>query len=168
MTPEEIEAYVAKMKADKKARKRVTRDKWIAANPGYHNDWYLSNKERHNKRSKAYHLRVKYDITEERKLDMLSAQGGRCLICPRTEPGGIGVWHTDHRHGSKFVRGILCNYCNLGLGAFFDSPERMRAAAEYIENARIRETRSEQPQDTCADNENGPGLQCDSPAHQAA
>jgi hypothetical protein len=33
-----------------------------------------------------------------------------------------------------FVRGLCCNRCNLGLGLFLDSPNRLRLATAYLEN----------------------------------
>jgi len=39
----------------------------------------------------------------------------------------------DHCHESLKVRGLLCWHCNIGLGKFFDSVERLRAAIEYLE-----------------------------------
>lgn len=40
----------------------------------------------------------------------------------------------DHRHDNNgYVRGLLCVMCNHGLGAFHDSPDKLRAAAAYVE-----------------------------------
>jgi hypothetical protein len=74
------------------------------------------------------------------------ARRGRCGICGTTEPGGKGYWHLDHDHGccpygvragcAKCVRGILCHFCNLGLGLFKDDPTRLRAAAAWVERPR--------------------------------
>lgn len=41
--------------------------------------------------------------------------------------------HIDHCHITGQVRGLLCHYCNTGLGHFHDSPARLRQAADYIE-----------------------------------
>jgi hypothetical protein len=44
------------------------------------------------------------------------------------------VLHVDHCHQTGHVRALLCTGCNSGLGAFRDSPERLREAAAYIEH----------------------------------
>ena len=64
---------------------------------------------------------------------MHKKQKGRCVICEKRIPKewGEGV-NIDHCHKSKKVRGLLCRKCNLGLGFFEDSPERLLAAASYL------------------------------------
>lgn len=59
---------------------------------------------------------------------MLVAQAGCCLICKQNVKLDV-----DHDHVTKAVRGLLCRHCNLGLGAFSDSPGRLRQAATYLE-----------------------------------
>jgi hypothetical protein len=50
-----------------------------------------------------------------------------CEIC-----GRIDSLHCDHDHGTGEHRGWLCNNCNAGLGMFADSPELLKAAAQYL------------------------------------
>lgn len=52
-----------------------------------------------------------------------------CAICLTTDEL-VG----DHDHASGAPRGILCRNCNLAIGNMVDSPERLRAAADYLEN----------------------------------
>ncbi len=40
--------------------------------------------------------------------------------------------HIDHDHSDGSFRGILCHLCNVGLGAFKDSPERLSLAIGYL------------------------------------
>ena len=62
---------------------------------------------------------------------LLARQGGVCAICRKNHPLGV-----DHCHLFNEVRGLLCNKCNLGLGMFDDDPDRLRAAADYLERSR--------------------------------
>lgn len=83
-------------------------------------------------------LMRKFGISAKTFDKMLANQGGGCLICGST----LGLLRhrkrlnlcVDHCHHTGAVRGILCNSCNLGLGAFGDDPALLRAAANYLEN----------------------------------
>lgn len=69
------------------------------------------------------------------------AQGSRCAICGTGNKGTrIRYWCVDHCHSTKKIRGLLCNKCNLGLGNFSDSPERLIAAASYLQSHRMQST----------------------------
>jgi hypothetical protein len=81
----------------------------------------------------SYLLR-KYKITIAEYERIGEAQGWRCGICG--EGFGGKRLCVDHDHSTGTVRGLLCNHCNLSLGHLRDSPERCRAAAEYLENPR--------------------------------
>lgn len=74
------------------------------------------------------------------KKDLVAMQGGRCAICKSEDIQG-SRGHVDHDHSccpgtttcGECVRGVLCVRCNHGLGHFYDRPEVLRAAAEYID-----------------------------------
>jgi len=77
-----------------------------------------------------------YGISQEDFDAMLTAQGGKCAICGTAEwRGRHNRPHVDHCHATKAFRGILCDFCNRGLGIFEDDPARLRAAANYLESA---------------------------------
>lgn len=79
-------------------------------------------------------LQKKYGISQAEWQEMFLKQGGVCAICGcHQRYQSLAV---DHDHKTKKVRGLLCVQCNRGLGRFFDSPLRLRRAAEYIENSR--------------------------------
>ena len=77
---------------------------------------------------------------------MFLDQNGLCAIC-QTEvyldgPYSANKAVVDHDHNccptqkscGKCIRALLCSKCNPALGLMCDNPERLRAAAYYIEN----------------------------------
>ena len=73
---------------------------------------------------------------------VLESQGGGCAICGvpyADKPGQRLAMDHDHRHcaGKKgcatCVRGMLCNADNNLLRLAGDDPERLRAAAAYLD-----------------------------------
>lgn len=81
-----------------------------------------------------------YSITPSAIADMREAQGNRCAVCGVSERDSGRTLHVDHDHAccpgkrscGKCVRGLLCHNCNIGLGAFGDSVEKMQAAIAYL------------------------------------
>ncbi|MFE2997969.1 endonuclease domain-containing protein [Nocardia sp. NPDC059246] len=62
---------------------------------------------------------------------------GACDVCGMAQnKANSDILHIDHCHTTDKIRGALCIGCNLGIGSFKDSPERLRAAAHYLEKAR--------------------------------
>ena len=111
--------------------------------------YYAKNRERIQAQKKAYreanpdvyrnrHIKSRYGITLDQWEQMFEAQERKCKICGTMDEK---QWATDHDHsccpGAKTcgdcLRGILCHPCNLGIGTLGDDPERLRAAAEYLE-----------------------------------
>jgi len=91
---------------------------------------------RYRQRHPSSLRRYNYGISEDQYQAMLKDQGNACAICGSTEwPAGLhpGSPHVDHDHSTGVVRGLLCGYCNQGLGMFRDDPERLRAAIRYLE-----------------------------------
>jgi hypothetical protein len=67
------------------------------------------------------------DMVEQTKIE----QGNACAICRKIF---ISAPRADHKHVKPpEPRGLLCLHCNVGLGHFFESPEWLRAAADYLE-----------------------------------
>lgn len=61
-----------------------------------------------------------------------TAQGSACAICGRQPKPGQRRYAVDHDHKSGRVRGILCWFCNRGLGYFMDRPWVLDVAAAYL------------------------------------
>lgn len=93
--------------------------------------WASNNPEKRRARK----LRTKYGLSTKNYQDMLDAQGGRCKICGTTETRNAAYefFPVDHCHKTGKVRGLLCDYCNVGLGRFEDDIERLHAAIKYLQ-----------------------------------
>ena len=96
--------------------------------------WYAAHrKERRELRRMKIH-----GISQAQYEEMLAEQGGKCAICKKVlsiksaysihEPFPC----VDHDHKTKKIRGLLCGFCNIGLGAFKDYPVRLESAIRYL------------------------------------
>mgnify|MGYP002361969110 FL=1 len=123
---------------------------WIER-PGSREKKRASNKRWYEKKKAAGEVRTyntevhrfrRHGTTKEQFEELVASQGNRCAVCRRD-----GDWQTlcvDHDHEccpgtwscGSCIRGALCKRCNGALGAFADSPEKLRAAAIYIESNR--------------------------------
>ena len=119
--------------------------------PTIKNRWYICNscKEQHVSEKKEkldYRLYDnmfnKYGITVEDYLNLLEDQQGVCAICKRQNPSRerFGVradrrLFVDHCHETGNVRGLLCMYCNTGLGMFKDNIEYLLEAINYLRSS---------------------------------
>lgn len=98
------------------------------------NEWQQRNPFASARHKRNHHLLRKFGITLNEANALLVEQGERCAICgDRLQPEKPPFPHVDHDHKTGKVRGILCFSCNAGLGAFKDSPVRLRLAIAYLE-----------------------------------
>jgi len=99
-----------------------------------HLDYELYSPEYH----KTIWLKKKYGITLEDYNKMLESQNNVCMICGKNETHKHNISSkyvdlaVDHDHSTGKVRGLLCTYCNVGLGAFKDNKELLQKAIEYL------------------------------------
>ena len=90
-------------------------------------------------KDKKYALKKRYGISPEQFVAKAEAQNWCCAICG-VDPRQVSAWpphhrvlHVDHSHASGKVRGLLCNYCNRGIGFFRDNAGLARKVSLYIE-----------------------------------
>lgn len=79
----------------------------------------------------------RYGVSPKRYAEMLHKQKGVCAVCSLPYPSLC----VDHCHRTDEIRGLLCQRCNTGIGFLMDSPESLRAAANYLEKTQT-ETQS--------------------------
>lgn len=83
----------------------------------------------------------KYGLTLPEWRDILARQGGVCYICEKVPPSGILC--VDHFHAKgwkkmppeerkRYVRGLLCAYCNLRLLRKGWTLEKLKRAVLYV------------------------------------
>ena len=96
--------------AQKVAYRARDRERWN----GYYKK-YMSEYPLRKQHSRRAHLR-KYGLTPKQYIEMIEAQGHECLICSGRSINGRNL-SIDHDHITGKVRGILCNRCNVVLGA---------------------------------------------------
>jgi hypothetical protein len=83
--------------------------------------------------TKKWRLSFRYGVTEEWYLKKLKEQNGMCAVCGKNEADmRYKRLCVDHSHISLKVRGLLCNWCNFGIAAFYDNIQLLRNASRYI------------------------------------
>lgn len=106
---------------------------WVAKNPDRRKAIEKSYRERNadsvRRTQKKYYLRG-LGMDADAASDLLASQGGKCAICDLAIEGRFA--HLDHDHATGSVRAYLCGPCNRGLGLFYDSPERLEKAKNYL------------------------------------
>lgn len=101
---------------------------WVSRNLEYRKTWM-----------RTYQLKKLYGVTDENYQTLLKQQDHKCAICGVKEPAGKWkVFHIDHDHNTNLIRGLLCNNCNRGIGYLGDSSVRLRLAADYLDNHKIK------------------------------
>jgi hypothetical protein len=123
--------YQRQWRAKNPDKVRAYRRQWRANNVEelreYNRVWRKNNPEK----VKSYSLKYLYGITLEQKVLMHEQQNGKCLFCQKDFNCSDLV--VDHCHVTKEVRSLLCNSCNTGFGLFYENPETLRRAADFVE-----------------------------------
>lgn len=98
------------------------------------------NRERYDRRQAdprarrlRYYARMarKYGVSRDDVLRMIREAEGRCALCVIATPDLV----FDHCHESGRVRGLLCQRCNVALGALGDTPEAVAGVLAYLLSA---------------------------------
>jgi len=93
--------------------------------------WKTNNPEKYKESNRRTNLKILYDISLEGWNALFLSQDSKCAICFSEKPRGRN-WHTDHCHTTGKIRGILCGWCNTGIGKLQESPVIMERAMKYL------------------------------------
>jgi hypothetical protein len=91
----------------------------------------------HRKRATGQNRRSglqRYGLTEDQYQRMVEKQQHVCAICRERRPSKHdGRLVVDHCHVTGHVRGLLCDFCNWGLGNMRDRVDILQRAIQYLE-----------------------------------
>jgi len=118
---------------------KKSRDSRKEAIRAYHREYAIKHKDKIVARIKEKRLNwdstfKKFGITAKEYHELVAKQNGVCAICQSDSCGRKGSTRLciDHDHKTGKVRGLLCNACNVSLGAMGDDPERLLKAYSYL------------------------------------
>lgn len=108
---------------------KVQRAKWLKKNLQKNKDRRKYLRTLDKTRVKNSELKSHYGITLDDYNNLIKIQDNKCKICDKY----IEKLCIDHCHTTGKVRGLLCKYCNSGLGFFKDSLQSLKSAIQYLE-----------------------------------
>ncbi len=133
-------AYAAEYRARNKKKVSKVMDRYYAANKEKWKGYAARRKVREESEPeykarlvasvRRSHLKRSYGIEPVEYEKMLAACNNLCEICSRPDTRALAI---DHNHATGAVRGLLCHYCNKGIGNFKDSPSILIAASKYLQ-----------------------------------
>lgn len=116
--PEQAKENCRKWKEANSEQVKAAAKRWAEAHP------------RCPVKRRARMLKKSYNLLPAEFDSMMEKQSSRCGICSEL----LSKPFIDHCHKTNSIRGLLCCFCNTGLGNFKDSPERLVAAIKYLRN----------------------------------
>ena len=87
-------------------------------------------------RNKFYEAKRSYGIAPDEYVFLTERADGVCEVC-----GGSYKLSIDHCHSTGDIRGLLCHYCNMGLGAFKDNESLLHKAVAYLQREPVFKAR---------------------------
>lgn len=91
-------------------------------------EWRRRNPDLAKAKDERARLGRKYGLTPAAVDAMAAAQGGRCLLCERSDRTLV----VDHCHATGRVRGLLCRSCNTLLGQVEAAPQILGNLDGYL------------------------------------
>lgn len=77
-------------------------------------------------------LKRKFGISLIEYEELLEKQNYRCAICGGYQMVKGNNLYVDHDHSTVKIRGLLCHYCNVGIGMMKDNEKILENAIQYL------------------------------------
>lgn len=90
--------------------------------------YYQENKDKFRDRR----FLKKFGITLDEYNKIFEEQNGCCVICEKHQIEFERALAVDHNHKTGEVRGLLCTYCNMGIGQLNENIEVLERAIKYL------------------------------------
>ena len=98
----------------------------------FNSKWNKENGKKASYYSWKSRIKRKYGIDENDYEELYYSQNGKCAICSCDLKIRDKQTHIDHSHSTGEVRGLLCHYCNIGIGVFKEDREIIMNALNYL------------------------------------
>lgn len=127
--------------AHKNVQDRQKAQRWREANRDKHvaylREYHQARKDdpEYRRMRREAMVRYTYGITQAELELRIEQQQGWCAICGGPPNGPGKRLHIDHCHDTGRIRGLLCGKCNTMIGLADNDPERLMAAAMYLERS---------------------------------
>lgn len=132
---EEHKKYEKEWRIKNKEKIKKHKKEYNDAHKEERKNYLNKNKEKHTIARKKYAKSLKfkkYNITEEKYIEIFNKQQGCCNICGRHQNEMKIALHIDHDHKTKKIRGLLCFKCNSLLGFADDNIIILTSAINYL------------------------------------
>jgi hypothetical protein len=106
--------------------------------------WATDWNRKHPEKRRSIRLRHCYGITASEYERMLELQGGACAICgetPKKKTLSVDHVHVDGYENftaeekKKYVRGLICQSCNVTLGRIKENIQTLKNMIVYLERS---------------------------------
>jgi len=145
ITKKHTETYYQRHKKEMAAYRR----EYCKKNPEYrkaiHKNYVKTHREqviatqkrwriKHSVKISAYRREHVHGVTPEQFNNMILSANNCCQICKKPFGNNRATTpHIDHNHKTGEIRGLLCKFCNSGIGMFMENITIMETAIKYIE-----------------------------------